>query len=78
MAVGERMEQLLTSTLSYITNQGQFPYVFLGALTNSSSVTGALTDPKLRGSNSGPTFSIGLAWLIWGLLMSVFAFSHWE
>lgn len=33
--------------------------MFLRALINSSSVTGALTDPELDGSNSGATFSIG-------------------
>lgn len=74
MAIGKFMEQSLQITLSYITNQGQFPYVFLRAFINSSSVTGALTDPELDGSSSGATFSIGLAWLIWGLVMSVFAF----
>lgn len=76
MAVREFMEQSLQSTLSYITNQGQFPYVFLKAPTDSSNVTGA-SDPELDGSSSGAAFCIGLAWLIWGLL-SVFAFSYWE
>lgn len=72
------MEQSLQNTLSCIKNQGQFPYVFLKALTNSSSITGALTDPELDGSHSGAAFSIGLAWLIWALVKSVFAFSYWE
>lgn len=78
MAIGEFMEQSLQNTLSCIRNQGQFPCVFLRALINSSSITGALIDLELDGSHSGATFSIGLAWLIWVLVKSVFAFSYWE